>query len=579
MNKVEPEPVSSDETVKKNDDPYAYLDRDDFTSEKYKIEVRGLPKYYGVGELKRFINEKLDLKSCKIKPLKKGCNILYLCFRNEENKLRAISVLNGIQWKSKTLRAQPAKPAADPFLKRKIEEETANKRQKTDTNEEGLSPSERVQISTIPLCNVSYINQLEQKQNEMKLILRKIGLQIFNENKDLSKWLETQTKEYDGLPCELKPILHSDATQEYRNKCEFTIGYNVKGDKIIIGFRLSSYAAGCTAVGPIDHLCHIPKCMKEAVKIFEGFVQNYELKAYNPVDHSGHWRQITARSTRGGHLMLILGISAQNLNSEVLNKLKFDLQHFFENGKGIEAKVTSLYLHTLDKKSTNGSSESNIEHISGAKFIEEVLLGMKFRISPLAFFQINTLGAEVLYKAAIELAEPTMDTTVLDICCGTGTIGLSFSKYCGEVLGLEVVSDAIQDARQNAIENQIENCEFLLGKAEDILSAVIHRATKSSIIAVVDPPRAGLHQKALSTLRNMKKVNRIVYISCNPRAAMRNLVDFARPASKQYIGEPFVPVKAVAIDMFPHTNHCELIICLDRCSKAMEPLNDSTNGD
>ncbi|XP_024867257.1 tRNA (uracil-5-)-methyltransferase homolog A-like [Temnothorax curvispinosus] len=550
--------------------PYAYLERDDFTSEKYKIEVRGLPKYYGIGEFKKLVNEKLDLQSCKVKPPRKGSSWLYVCFRNEECRQRAITTINGILWKNSKLTAQAAKPAPDPFVKRKLEEESSNKRLKTDAEDPNCSPTDRIKFITTPLWNMPYPDQLELKQKEMRSILMKIGQQMLVESKGLSEWIYSQKKLYDGLPCKLENILSADVTEAYRNKCEFTVGKDSEQSKIMIGFRLSTYASGSTAVGPIDDLCHIPENMKIAVKILETFIRESNLEPFNPVDHSGYWRQVTARTTRASHLMLIVGIHPQDLSSDELEELKSQLRIFFETGKGADAHVTSLYFQTIDKKSIGGESSDSLYHVSGTEYIEETLLGMKFRVSPQAFFQVNTLGAEVLYKAAIDLAEPTMDTALLDVCCGTGTIGLCFSKHCGEVLGVEIIPDAIKDAKENAIKNDITNCEFFVGKAEDILLPVIHRATKSNITAIVDPPRAGLHQKALLTLRKSRKLNRLVYISCDPRAAMRNLIDLARPSSKQYLGDPLVPVKAIAVDMFPHTKHCELILCLERLSKAMK---------
>ncbi|CAK9815335.1 tRNA (uracil-5-)-methyltransferase homolog A [Anthophora plagiata] len=552
--------------VEKN--PYAYLERDDFTSEKYKIEVRGLPRYYGIGEFKKLLNEKLELKTCKIKPPKRSSGWLYVSFRNEESRQKAIETLNGILWKNCKLSAQIAKPAPDPFVKRKLEEESANKRLKVDEDNEIKSIEDKVKLTTIPLWNMPYPDQLELKQNEMKSILTNICKQMLKESKDdLLKWLNRQKDQHQGLPCELLPILSTDTITEYRNKCEFTVGRGNKEGKVVIGFRLSSYAAGSTAVGPIDNLCHIPKKMKVVAKVLEEFMESTELKPFHPVDHSGYWRQVTVRTTLSDDLMVIVGMHPQDLSGERLEELKLQLKAFFENGKGAEARVTSLYFQVMNKKSADENGD-NFHHVSGTKYIEETLLGMKFQVSPQAFFQVNTLGAQVLYKAAIDLAKPTADTALLDICCGTGTIGLAFSKHCGEVFGLEVVENAIKDAKENVVANNISNCEFFVGKAEDILSPVIRRTTKPDIIAVVDPPRAGLHQRALLTLRKANKLRRLVYISCDPKAAAKNLVDFARPPSKQYVGEPLVPVKAVAVDMFPHTKHCELVLCLERLSAA-----------
>lgn len=149
--------------------------------------------------------------------------------------------------------------------------------------------------------------------------------------------------------------------------------------------------------------------------------------------------------------MLIVGINPRDLSVERLKELQNQLKEFFESGKGSTIDVTSLYFQTMENKyviikcevivvvihqflylnffrSVGSESRNVLQHISGTEYIEEILLEKKFRISPQAFFQVNTLGAEVLYKAAIDMAEPTDDTTLLDICCGTGTIGLSFSK-------------------------------------------------------------------------------------------------------------------------------------------------------
>lgn len=149
--------------------------------------------------------------------------------------------------------------------------------------------------------------------------------------------------------------------------------------------------------------------------------------------------------------MLIVGINPQDLATEKLKELQNQLKEFFESGKGSTIDVTSLYFQTMENKyviikmrsdydchssifvlsffrSVGSESRNLLQHINGTEYIEETLLEKKFRISPQAFFQVNTLGAEVLYKAAIDMAEPTNDTTLLDICSGTGTIGLSFSK-------------------------------------------------------------------------------------------------------------------------------------------------------
>ncbi|XP_011300538.1 tRNA (uracil-5-)-methyltransferase homolog A [Fopius arisanus] len=561
--------VSNEDNDGTNGNPYEYLNREDFTSEKYKIEIQGLPKYYGMKELKNLLNNKLELDSSKVKPPKKGSGWLFVCFKSEEAVERAINTINGMTWKNCKLMARKAKPAPDPFIKRKIESQNdSSKKQKLEESET-ISPELQVKASTTPLWNIPYPKQLEIKFKEIRSVVEKLGQTIWKQNAPLSKWIQQQEIKNDGLICELLPILSADETEEYRNKCEFTVGKSRDGKEIVIGFRLSSYAAGSTAVGPIDDLCHIPKSMKTAVKLFQEFIRDSKLEPYDPVNHQGYWSQITARTTRLNHLMLIIVIHPQELSDGELTTLKESICRFFEE-EGKEANVTSLYFQTITRRDPRGEGGGSLEHLSGSEYIEEKLLDMKFRVSPQAFFQVNSKGAEILYEAAIDLAKPNKNTSVLDVCCGTGTIGLAFSKHCGEVLGLEMVPGAIKDARENAKANNVDNCEFFVGKAEDILKTVLQRTTKPDVVAVVDPPRAGLQQQAVLALRKTNSLKRLIYISCDPKAAIKNLVDLARPTSKQYSGDPLVPVKAVPVDMFPHTNHCELIFLLERVSVVEE---------
>ncbi|KAJ9593933.1 hypothetical protein L9F63_014647 [Diploptera punctata] len=383
-------------------------------------------------------------------------------------------------------------------------------------------------------------------------------------NLALKPWIDEQRAKYNGLPCELWDVRTSPICDGYRNKCEFSVGINEETGEKIVGFRLGSYVQGFTGVGPVDCLRHIPDRMKEAAKVFEKFVQASDLDVFNPETHEGYWRQLMVRlSMSTDQLMLVVGIHPHTLSNEQLQKVKNDLKEFFESGEGKSCRVASLYFQHIMKKQA-GRELPPLEHISGETHIYETLLGLKFRVSPEAFFQTNTAAAEVLYSSVAELSRPTEDTTIIDICCGTGSIGLCLAKKCGQVLGLEMLAQAVDDAKTNAENNNITNCDFFVGKAEDILSSVMNRATKEDILAIVDPPRAGLHQKALVQLRRTKNLTKLVFLSCDPKAAVKNFVDLSRPTSKTYCGAPLVPVRAVPVDMFPHTSHCELIVYFER---------------
>jgi len=224
--------------------------------------------------------------------------------------------------------------------------------------------------------------------------------------------------------------------------------------------------------------------------------------------------------------------------------------------------------------------------------IVEHMCGLRFRVSPTAFFQVNTGAAEQLYEVAGRwavgerdagdsaegvTAPPAPSTAaarrgervlLLDVCCGTGTIGLTLAHRVATVLGLELVPSAVADARANAALNKVDNCEFVCGRAEQVLERALHEhlqrpgACYDSVVAIVDPPRGGLHPKVLATLRGCERVRRLVYVSCNQETLLQNAVDLCSPT--RLAGEPYAPKKAMAMDLFPHTAHCEAIMLFER---------------
>ncbi|CAH8481708.1 unnamed protein product [Dicrocoelium dendriticum] len=222
--------------------------------------------------------------------------------------------------------------------------------------------------------------------------------------------------------------------------------------------------------------------------------------------------------------------------------------------------------------------------------------GLSFRISLTAFFQVNTLAAELLYQEVARFVTGAYDlrhgrdgdlvtpvdreakteanddskcqSVLLDVCCGTGTIGLCLSKHFDRVIGIELAQSAVEDARQNARQNNIENVQFYCGRADKILQDVISTLpTDCNIVAVVDPPRSGLHNVVIQCLRRCARLQRIVFVSCDLDAAAKDFIDFARPTSNRFVGAPFVPVVAKAVDLFPQTRHVEVILLLQRVSE------------
>jgi tRNA (uracil-5-)-methyltransferase len=229
-----------------------------------------------------------------------------------------------------------------------------------------------------------------------------------------------------------------------------------------------------------------------------------------------------------------------------------------------EVKVTSLYFQLFVKR---GPDETSVELLWGDSYLKETMMdnALEFRISPNAFFQINTAAAEVCYQTISDLIELTPETVLLDICCGTGTIGLYLASRVKRVIGIELNGEAISDARVNAQVNGIKNAEYVKGRAEEMVAAVVKRyGPETDLVAIIDPPRAGLNASVVKALRATEGLKKLVYVSCEPRIAKQNLVDLCRLPSKAYRGVPFIPCKAIPVDMFPQTDHCEVLILYKR---------------
>ncbi|XP_047919852.1 tRNA (uracil-5-)-methyltransferase homolog A isoform X2 [Anser cygnoides] len=258
----------------------------------------------------------------------------------------------------------------------------------------------------------------------------------------------------------------------------------------------------------------------------------------------------------------------QKLSKEELADLKVSLAKYFTEGTGRDSGITSLYFVEEGQRKSPNLEDLPLEHVAGDKYIYEEILGLKFRISPHAFFQVNTQAAEVLYTAIREWAQLSQESTVLDICCGTGTIGISLAKKVKKVIGIELCQEAVQDAKANAQINELNNIEFHCGKAEDIVPSLINILAPQNLITIVDPPRAGLHSKVILAIRRAEQLKKLIYVSCNPRAAMNNFIDLCRAPSNRVKGASFRPVKAMAVDLFPQTRHCELLIFFERVEYA-----------
>ncbi|XP_029463246.1 tRNA (uracil(54)-C(5))-methyltransferase homolog isoform X2 [Rhinatrema bivittatum] len=382
------------------------------------------------------------------------------------------------------------------------------KQRRTVPNLSGPDSSweERLSDSVTPLWRLGYEAQLKIKFAQQKNVLQRLASRL----KELSKDQVEMTRTLEELCCPLHPVL--------------------------------------------------PSC-------YEEMVRQSPLNPCLLFHEGGHWREITVRTNRDGHTMAIITFHPQKLSQEELCAQKASVRDFFMHGPGAECNLTSLYFQ--ESSMTRCTHEqSPYQLLYGEPHIFEELLGLKFRISPDAFFQISTAGAEVLYRTIAELSKVKGNTVLFDICCGTGAIGLSVARQVSKVFGIELVEKAIDDAKWNASFNGISNCQFYSGKAEVVLPQLLSSLEEEHpLTAVVNPSRAGLHYRVVQAIRNCKLIQTLVYVSCKPDGeAMRNFIELCCPpdAQKKILGEPFALTQAVPVDLFPHTPHCELVLLFER---------------
>ena len=216
----------------------------------------------------------------------------------------------------------------------------------------------------------------------------------------------------------------------------------------------------------------------------------------------------------------------------------------------LDGRIVGI-LHTYNDSLADVVQNDRTEILWGRDYFYEELLGLRFKISPFSFFQTNSLGAEVLYSTAREYIGETKDRVIFDLYSGTGTIAQILAPVAAKVVGVEIVEEAVEAARVNAQLNGLSNCSFIAG---DVLKVVDELQEKPDLI-VLDPPRDGIHPKALQKIIDFG-VERIVYISCKPTSLARDL--------ELLQGRGYRVEKAVGVDMFPWTGNVETIVLLQR---------------
>ena len=347
--------------------------------------------------------------------------------------------------------------------------------------------------------------------------------------------------------CQIEPIRQSPVYYGYRNKMEFTFGDEVKDGPLALGMHKkgSFYdivtVDGCRLVD--DDYSAI---LRETLCYFE----EKKTPFYHRYTHEGYLRHLLVRrASRTGEILAVLVTTTQQ---------EVDLESWKERllSLPLNGKFAGILHITNDSMSDAVKCDSS-EILYGRDYFYEELLGLKFRISTFSFFQTNTCGAEVLYETAREYVgslvkeEGKPDSIVYDLYSGTGTIAQLMAPVAKKVIGVEIVEEAVVAARENAKQNGLENCEFIAG---DVLKVLDEIEEKPDFI-ILDPPRDGVHPKALSRIIGYG-VEKLVYISCKPTSLARDLEIF--------IANGYEVQRCVPVDQFPWTTGIETVVLLSK---------------
>lgn len=347
------------------------------------------------------------------------------------------------------------------------------------------------------------------------------------------------------LPFRIDEIIGADDgnTLRYRNKAIFAIGQNERGKAITGFFRERSH----TIVPAPDCLIQTELSVRCAAALCD-FMDKTGTTAYDEKTGKGQLRNIFTRCSRKFPQSVACIVSARGLHENTEELVRCMREKCPE--------LTGIVL-CINKTTGNTVLAGDFHTLWGSDVIEDELCGLRFKISPLSFYQINPLQAEKLYMRALDYASPDGAGTVLDLYCGTGTISLCLARGAKFVYGAEIEPSAVDNARQNADANGIKNVEFILGDA-GIAAKTLSQSGIMPDAVVVDPPRKGLSADVIDEICTMSPA-RIVYVSCDPATLARDM--------KLFAGRGYLPTKGTAVDMFPQTRHVETVVLMSRVEK------------
>ncbi len=379
--------------------------------------------------------------------------------------------------------------------------------------------------------NLDYSSQLKHKQQVVEDALIRIG------KVEIGEFL---------------PILGAPDTTYYRNKLEF--GFSNKKWLTKEQMQEPHEADGIQGVGfhkagyfdkiiDIDHCWLQSEPSNEIRNTCRAIAKEQGLHYYDLRKHTGFLRTLMVRLTTTGETMLLFSFAEPNQEA---------IDAFLE---ALDTRCPGIHtiLYCVNTKLNDTVFDQKMIVWRGPGFVTEQLGDLKYMIGPKSFFQTNSRQGKNLYDITAEFAGLTGTENVYDLYTGTGSIALYLAKHCKQVVGIEEIPEAIADAEENKRINGIENAIFYAGDVKNVLSPEFATLHGKPDVVITDPPRAGMHEKAVRFLLDLA-APRIVYVSCNPATQARDL---------QWLSEKYTVLKVRPVDMFPHTHHIENVALLE----------------
>lgn len=351
--------------------------------------------------------------------------------------------------------------------------------------------------------------------------------------------VENAFRRIGGLDPVFEEFISADKDSRYRNKAQYPLA--VADGKAVCGF----YAPRSHRLVPMMDCALQPEIFRDILEVVLSYINEHRLSVYSEETNTGILRHIyLRRGAYSGEIMLCI-VVRKDISRQLVPLWKIVSERFND---------IKSFVMNINPDKTNVILGERCVTLGGRDVITDVMCGNKIEISPLSFYQVNTVQAEKLYGKALEYANPSGDEIIADLYCGAGTIGLSMAHRAKKIVGIEIVPAAVENAKKNAAENGIDNAEFYCGDAGDVFSQLHNNGCKPDII-VVDPPRKGCSEESLKVILAANP-QKIIMISCNPATAARDA---------KFLAENGFTVKRVCgADLFPRTKHVECVVLMSR---------------